>query len=119
VCIYQMGIQTCPTGTVFSDQHLVGASVVDTRGCTCACGAAQCPTDGVVEGFSSTGCTGAPTVTIDAGAKCVGFGFTAPSHFKFVQSKSDAGGSCEVADGGPTGGVSVDTATGITLCCIP
>ena len=77
------------------------------------------PTDGVVEGFSSTGCTGAPTVTIDAGAKCVGFGFTAPSHFKFVQSKSDAGGSCEVADGGPTGGVSVDTATGITLCCIP
>jgi len=119
VCIYQSGIQTCPTATVFTEQHLVGASAVDTRGCACACGAAQCPADGIVEGFGNSGCTGTPTVTLDAGAKCVGFAFTAPSHFKYVQSKSDTAGGCEVDDAGPTGGVTVDTTTGVTLCCIP
>jgi hypothetical protein len=118
VCIYQSGVQTCPTGTVFTEQHLVGASVADTRGCACSCGPAQCPSDGVVQGFSTTGCTGTPTTTLDPGSACVVF-YGAPSHFKFIQSKSDAGGTCDVDDAGPTGGVSVDTATGMTLCCIP
>jgi len=116
VCIYQSGVQTCPTGIVFTEQHLVGSSILDTRGCGCSCGAAQCPSDGVVEGYSTTGCTGTSTVALTPGSKC-DVGFSAPSHFKFVQSRSDAGGSCEVDDGGPAGGVSVDTAT--TLCCIP
>jgi hypothetical protein len=123
VCIYQSGVNTCPTGTEFTEQHLVGASVTDTRSCGCACGPASCPDDGYIEGFTKTGCTGTPTATLDAGAPCVPLGMTNPTngstYFKYVESRSSATGSCAVVDGGPSGGVSVDSTTALTLCCIP
>ncbi len=123
VCIYQSGITTCPAGTHFTEQHIVGASVTDTRACGCACGPASCPTDGYIEGFANNGCTGTPAATLDAGAACVPIGTTNPTngstHFKYVQSRSGASGSCAVVDGGPSGGVSVDNGTALTLCCIP
>jgi hypothetical protein len=118
VCIYQMGITTCPMGVVFTEQHFVGASVDDTRGCGCSCGPAQCPADWKIEGFTSNGCTGNPVVTLDAGTAC-GTSVDNATSFKYIQSASQAPGSCEVDDAGPTGGVSVDSTTGMTLCCIP
>ena len=120
VCIYQSGVETCPMGTVFTEQHLVGASVADTRGCGCSCGAPQCPGDGVVEAFTNSGCTGTPSKTFDAGSACVVgyYNFSNP-YFKYVQSKSSAAGNCDVDDAGPSGGVGVDSTTAMTLCCIP
>jgi hypothetical protein len=120
VCIFQAGITTCPVGTQFTDQHIVGSSIADTRGCGCSCAPAACPTDGVIEGFNNSSCTGGPTVTLDAGgSKCLA-ALNNSTHFTYVESKSHTPGTCApAADAGPSGGVSVDTATGTTLCCIP
>jgi hypothetical protein len=118
VCIYQMGTQTCPSGTVFTEQHVVGASIDDTRGCGCSCVASQCPSDWKVEGFTSSSCSGTPAVTWSAGTTC-GQNTQNATNFKFIQSASNAPAQCAVQDAGPTGGVTVDTATGMTLCCIP
>ena len=121
VCIYQSGSVPCPTSGMFTEQHLVGATVSDTRGCGCSCGAAACPTDGYIEAFKNTGCTGAAAATLDAGLPCVPFGSATSNYmaFKYVQSGSSSPGSCGTPDAGPTGGVTVDTTTGMTLCCIP
>ncbi|MGH7272123.1 MAG: hypothetical protein ACREJ3_16960, partial [Polyangiaceae bacterium] len=70
LCIFQAGIMPCPAGTIFTQQHLVGASVADTRGCGCACAPPTCPTDGFVDGFKNGGCTGAPAATFQEGAAC-------------------------------------------------
>ena len=118
VCIYQMGITTCPMGVIFTEQHLVGASLDDTRGCGCSCGPAQCPADWKIEGFTNNGCTGTPAVTLAAGTAC-GTSVNNATSFKYIQSASASPGSCEVDDAGPTGGVSVDSTTAMTLCCIP
>jgi hypothetical protein len=119
VCIFQSGITTCPSGTVFTDQHIVGASVSDTRSCACSCAPATCPSDGYIEGFKASGCTGTVAVTLDAGSAC-GTGINGSTYFKYVASRSSSPGTCApAADAGASGGVSVDTATGTTLCCIP
>jgi hypothetical protein len=122
VCVYQSGIQTCPPGGsgLFTNTFIVGA-VEDTRGCGCTCGAATCPTDGVVEGYTASGCTGTPSYTGDAGAACNGNipNNTRPKYVKYNPSKSGSPGACGTATSGPTGTVDIDGGTATTFCCIP
>src|ERR1019366_10606190 len=70
LCIYQSGVQTCPTGA-YSVQHIVGASVADSRGCSCGCVNPTCPADGYVTGYTSNSCGGTAAVTIAANTACM------------------------------------------------
>lgn len=115
-CIYQSGVQDCPTGVAFTAQYVVGA-VDDNRGCGCFCGAPNCPADGYVNGYASKDCSGAVGVTIDAGAKCKAA--LSESSFMYHASRSGSLGSCDVDDAGPTGSVTIDGGTATTFCCIP
>lgn len=118
VCIYQEGVQTCPPAgtTVFTNTFVVGA-VEDSRGCGCTCGTLTCPADGYVEGYSNANCSGAPSITIDAGTPCKGS--LNQMSFEYFPSKSGSPGTCGPATAGPTGTVDIDGGTATTFCCIP
>jgi hypothetical protein len=120
VCIYQSGVQTCPpSGTsVFTNTFVVGA-VEDDRSCgSCSCGDPSCPTDGVLNGYSSGGCTGTPAVTANPGSACK-VGGTKYKNATYTMSMSGSRGTCAVADGGPTGSVTIDGGSATTFCCVP
>jgi hypothetical protein len=118
VCVYQAGVQTCPPPgtTLFTNTYVVGA-LEDGRGCGCSCADPQCPADGYLTGYSNAGCT--TTVgTYDAGSACKNGG-TKPSHAIYNLSRSGSKGTCAVADGGPTGSVTIDGGSATTFCCVP
>jgi hypothetical protein len=114
-CIYQSGVQGCPSG-VFMAQFIVGP-IDDTRGCGCSCGTPQCPSDGYVGAYASNSCSGMPALVIDAGAKCKGA--LSETGYKYVLSRSGSQGSCDVDDAGPTGSVTIDAGAATTFCCVP
>jgi hypothetical protein len=116
-CIYQSGVQPCPTGVAFTAQYVVGG-IDDGRGCGCSCGPPSCPTDWYVNAYASSDCSGAVALTLDAGSKCKGGGLSDNSYF-YHPSRSGSLGSCEVDDAGPTGSVTIDAGTATTFCCIP
>ena len=118
-CIYQAGVQDCPTGVAFTAQFVVGPAS-DDRGCTCSCGLPSCPADGYVQGYENTGCTGTVETTINANTACTLFGGTNSSKsFKFFPSHGTWTGACEPDDSGPTGSVGIDAGAATTFCCIP
>jgi hypothetical protein len=116
VCIYQSGVQDCPTGVIFTAQYVVGP-VSDTRACSCSCGAA-CPGDGYVELYSSSSCSGSPTGSIDVNTPCPSSTPTA-SAFKYFPTTGTWNGACQAVDAGPTGSVSIDGGAATTFCCVP
>ena len=120
VCIYQAGVQSCPPSgtTLFTNTFVVGA-VEDSRGCGCTCGAPTCPGDGYVAGFTAAGCSGAPSYTFDAGAKCVNIGSNRPTYAYYHLSRSGSLGTCGAANVAPTGAVDIDGGSATTFCCIP
>jgi hypothetical protein len=120
VCIYQAGVQTCPPGLAFSDLHVLGGSLNDGRGCSCFCADPTCPSDGYVAGYRSTDCTGDAATTFNANAACTAFGNANMSQsFIYHPSRGTWTGACAVADAGPSGSVTVDPASAVTLCCVP
>jgi hypothetical protein len=122
VCVYKSGVQTsCPPGH-FSDLHVVGSSIADTRGCGCSCANPTCPTDGYVTGYASSDCSGAVAVTLDAGTGCKFGGVNIHNAATFIYHPSHGTftGMCPLVDAGqPSGGVSVDPTGATTYCCIP
>ncbi len=121
VCIYQSGVQTCPSGG-YSMRVVAGDAFVDSRGCgACGCATPACPADGYVEGYTSLNCSGTPAATLDASTPCVlGQNANGSASFKYIPSHSAWAGTCAVsAAGGPDGGVSLDDSTATTFCCMP
>jgi hypothetical protein len=117
-CIYQAGVQDCPTGVAFTTQFVVGP-IADDRGCSCSCGLPSCPADGYVQGYANTGCTGTVDTTISADAACQTFGGPSSKSFKFFPSHGAWAGACEPDDAGPAGSVTIDAGAATTFCCIP
>jgi hypothetical protein len=119
VCIFQAGLQTCPPGS-YSELHIVGSSVADSRGCSCGCVDPTCPTDGYITGYTSSNCSGNPAITFDAGTPCKSFGnVNGSTAFIYHPSHNPFSGACTTVDAGPSGGVAVDSASATTYCCIP
>jgi hypothetical protein len=120
VCIYQAGVQTCPPGgtTLFTNTFVVGA-VEDSRGCDCTCGSMTCPTDGVVNVYNATGCTGATSSTLALGSGCKTNGVSNAKSAMYVQSTTGKAPTCGAGTTAPTGGVDIDGGTATTFCCIP
>jgi len=116
-CIYQMGVQDCPTGVAFTAQFVVGP-IEDTRGCACNCGLPTCPSDGYVQGYPNTGCTGTVDTTITSSSTCQIFGISSKSYM-FFPTHGTWTGACEPDDAGPTGSVTIDAGAATTFCCIP
>jgi hypothetical protein len=119
VCVYMAGVQTCPpSGTsVFTNAFVVGG-IEDDRGCGCSCGTPACPTDGVLNGYTTAGCTGAPTVTANPGATCK-IGGTKLKYATYTMSTTGMRPTCAVDDGGPSGSVTIDAGSATTFCCVP
>jgi hypothetical protein len=119
ICIYKSGILDCPPGH-FSDQHIVGNTLSDSRGCSCECNAPSCPTDGYIDGYTSGSCTGSPAITFDAGTPCKVFGNVKNSTaFIYHPSHGTFKGTCTTADAGPSGAVAIAATGATTYCCIP
>ena len=119
ICIYQAGVHDCPPNH-FSDQHVVGATIDDGRGCSCACVSPTCPTDGFVTGYTSNNCGGTAAITIDAGTPCKNFGnANNAASFIYHPSHGTFTGACAAVDAGPSGGVTIDATGATTYCCIP
>jgi hypothetical protein len=119
VCIYQAGVQTCPPGS-YSELHVVGSSLTDSRGCSCGCVNPTCPTDGYITGYTSSTCAGNPAITFDAGTPCKALGNVKNSTaFIYHASHSAFSGACTAVDAGPSGNVSVAATGATTYCCIP
>lgn len=119
VCIYQAGVQTCPPGS-YSELHVVGSSVADSRGCSCGCINPTCPTDGYITGYTSSTCAGSPAITFDAGTPCKNFGNVKNSTaFIYHASHGTFTGTCAAVDAGPSGNVAIDATGATTYCCIP
>ncbi len=116
VCIYQSGVQDCPTGVIFTAQYVVGP-ISDTRACSCSCSAA-CPGDGYVELYSSSSCSGSPTGSIDVNTPCPSSTPTATA-FKYFPTTGTWTGACQAVDAGPTGSVGIDGGAATTFCCVP
>ena len=119
ICIYRSGVHDCPPGH-FSDQHLVGTAIADSRGCSCACVSPSCPSDGYITGYTSGTCNGTAAITFDAGTPCRIFGNANNSNaFIYHPSRGTFNGACAAVDAGPSGGVQVDGTNATTYCCIP
>jgi hypothetical protein len=119
ICIYQSGIVDCPPGH-FSDQHVVGASLDDGRGCSCECVNPSCPADGYITGYASSDCSGTAAFTFDAGTACkVGVNVHGSTSFIYHPSHGTFNGMCAAVDAGPSGAVAVDATGATTYCCIP
>jgi hypothetical protein len=119
ICIYQSGVLDCPPGH-FSDKHVVGSTISDSRGCSCGCVNPSCPTDGYITGYTSGSCSGNAAITFDAGAPCKIFGNANNSTaFIYHPSHGTFKGTCTTADAGPAGTVAIDPSGATTYCCIP
>lgn len=118
LCIYQAGVQTCPSA--YPATYVVSTGLSDSRGCSaCSCAAPACPGDGYVQGFTSPNCTGSPAATFDADAGCV-LTDNANGSLSFIYHPSHSAwnGSCAPSGGAPTGGVTLDTTSATTFCCM-
>ena len=119
VCIYQAGVQTCPPGS-YTEMHVVGSSIADSRGCSCGCVNPTCPADGYITGYTSGSCSGNPAITIDAGTPCKAFGnVNFSTAFIYHPSHGTFTGTCAAVDAGPSGNVTIDATGATTFCCIP
>ena len=118
VCIYQAGVQTCPSSGLFTNTFVVGA-VEDDRGCSCTCGSMTCPTDGIVNVYNATGCSGATSSTLALGATCQKNGVSNAKSAMYVQSTTGKSPTCGAGTAAPTGAVDIDGGTATTFCCIP
>ena len=119
VCIYKAGVMPCPAGS-YSAQHVVGASIADTRGCSCGCVNPSCPADGYVTGYTSNNCSGTAATTFNASTACaIGTDIHNSTAFMYHPWHSAFKGACTTVDAGPSGGVTVAAASATTYCCIP
>ena len=119
ICIYQSGVLDCPPGH-FSDKHVVGSTISDSRGCSCECNDPSCPTDGYITGYTSGSCSGTAAITFDAGTPCKVLGNVKNSTaFIYHPSHGTFKGTCTTADAGPSGAVAIAPTGATTYCCIP
>jgi hypothetical protein len=110
-CVYQAGAVACPSG--YPAQHLVGASVSDTRGCTpCTCGFDGGSCGGSAIFYTGAGCSAnSQTVSVNGTCQAV-----SNQTFKsMVYQATGGGGSCTPSPTSPTGDAGfADLAT---VCC--
>ena len=115
-CIAQTGNNACPTA--FPNQHLIGSTLSDTRGCA-GCG---CTFDGGTCGGSVTffrdgtagTCTSGTTSTVTVNGTCQTVGAHGWNDYKY---SPDGGGACT-----PTGSATADGGvvfTDLTTVCCP
>lgn len=114
LCATKAGQNACPAG--YPQARRAGASATDTRTCSgCACGAAPCA--GEVKLYDSTGCSGAPSLTLTstpAPGTCAArtnAAFTARGYTTTI-----TGGGCSVTTP-PTAGGSLTFTAEQTICC--
>lgn len=124
LCISNSGVQSCPTGTPFSQQFVYYTSLDDTRGCTqCSCGVPQnvCSSSGTVSFWTSFTCTPSPTGTYTINNVNASGCLSLPSmsYYSTWTPSTFTLGSCPASGGTPTGSVTPDPSAATTFCCIP
>ncbi|MGH7439317.1 MAG: hypothetical protein ACRENE_26825 [Polyangiaceae bacterium] len=120
VCIYQAGVQSCPPSgtTLFTNTFVVGA-VEDSRTCGCTCGSLTCPTDGVVNVYTQSGCAGTVASAETLGSACKNGGVNGAKSAMYVASTTGKLATCGAGTSAPAGTVDIDGGSATTFCCIP
>ncbi len=115
MCVSQAGSIACPAG--FPNQTLVSLGVTDDRACTCACGSTlSCAlTSALFDSDSS--CTGAYSVTANAASCTSAFRAFSVGSTQANATVTGSGACAQTAPSTPTGGVALDPASTMTVCC--
>jgi hypothetical protein len=118
MCVSHPGTMACPAG--FPTQTVVSLGVSDTRTCSsCACGSTLgCTFQSVLLDNDYSCGTGNPYNFTEAANTCT----AAPSSYPLNATKANAivtgSGTCaQTAASNPTGTVTLDPATTLTVCC--
>jgi hypothetical protein len=114
LCIQQSGNVPCPSGSVYSTQHVEYTGKDDTRGCAaCTCGSPSGISCGGAWDIYSDGACQSSVNSVGPGfGPCTGYGNSGGSG---QYRPAPSGGSCTASTGAPTGSA---TPTGaMTFCC--